>query len=79
MKHSYKYFSNTDCVYFPCHPYIDKDNFNCLFCYCPLHGFDECKGTPEVLKNGIKDCSNCIRPHLAENYEDIVNELITKL
>ena len=33
----YAYFSNTACEYYPCHPDADPDNFNCLFCYCPLY------------------------------------------
>ena len=35
MENSYKYFKNKDCKYFPCHKGL-SDEFNCLFCYCPM-------------------------------------------
>ena len=37
MSRNYSYFSHRECEYFPCHPGADPDNFNCLFCYCPLY------------------------------------------
>ena len=68
----YKYFQNTECEYFPCHKGADKDNFNCLFCYCPLYALgDKCGGNFTYLENGIKDCSDCLVPHKAENYDKI--------
>ena len=33
----YAYFCNRECEYFPCHKGADPENFNCLFCYCPLY------------------------------------------
>ena len=33
----YSYFSHKKCEYFPCHKGADPENFNCLFCYCPLY------------------------------------------
>ena len=33
----YSYFSHKNCEYFPCHKGADPENFNCLFCYCPLY------------------------------------------
>ena len=33
----YAFFQNRDCEYFPCHKVKDEENFNCLFCYCPLY------------------------------------------
>mgnify|MGYP000051950745 CR=1 FL=1 len=33
----YQFFCNRECEYFPCHKNADPDNFNCLFCYCPLY------------------------------------------
>lgn len=65
----YAYFSNRECEYFPCHPAADPDNFNCLFCYCPLYVLGErCGGSFVYLPNGHKDCSRCMVPHLRENY-----------
>ena len=68
----YSYFAHRECEYFPCHEGADKDNFNCLFCYCPLYVLGEnCGGDFLYLNNGIKDCSNCLWPHKRENYEEI--------
>jgi len=37
---------------------------NCLLCYCPRFYMGiECGGDFVILKNGVKDCSNCIKPH----------------
>ena len=68
----YSYFAHGECEYFPCHEGADKDNFNCLFCYCPLYVLGEnCGGDFLYLDNGIKDCSHCLWPHKRENYEEI--------
>ena len=32
----YTWFQNRDCEYFPCHKDVKEEEFNCLFCYCPL-------------------------------------------
>ena len=73
MNNSSRFFSNTECEYFPCHKTTDKDNFSCLFCYCPLYHMEHCTGKPEFLPNGIKDCSNCLLPHT--NYDAVINAL----
>lgn len=62
------------CRYFPCHPGSDPDNFNCLFCYCPLAPIINCGGSYTV-KDGIKDCSACVYPHRPENYDSIIQKL----
>lgn len=33
----YSYFSHKKCEFFPCHKNADSEDFNCLFCYCPLY------------------------------------------
>lgn len=72
MSKKYSCFTHRDCEYFPCHPDADPDNFNCLFCYCPLYLLgDKCGGNFVFLPNGCKDCSQCLYPHLRENYEEI--------
>ena len=76
MKHSekkhYSYFSNKECEYFPCHKNADPENFNCLFCYCPLYVLGEnCGGAFQYSAKGYKDCSKCLYPHRSENYERI--------
>ena len=73
---SYKYFENKECEYFPCHKGADSDNFNCLFCYCPLYALgEECGGNTTYLENGVKDCSNCTFPHNKDNYNKIMEKL----
>ena len=73
---NYKFFQNTKCEYFPCHKCSDQENFNCLFCYCPLYALGkDCGGAFTYTKEGIKDCSGCLRPHRRENYESITQDL----
>ena len=39
----------------------------CMFCYCPLYMLgDKCGGNFKYTPHGIKDCSNCILPHIKE-------------
>lgn len=75
---SYKFFCNRECEFFPCHKVENTEEFNCLFCYCPLYTLGkECGGNPVFLENGVKDCSNCTFPHKKQNYEKVI-ELIKK-
>lgn len=60
----YKFFQNKDCQFFPCHKMANIDNFNCLFCYCPLYMLGkDCGGNYIYSPGGIKDCSQCILTH----------------
>ena len=69
---NYKFFQNLECEYFPCHKGADRENFNCLFCFCPLYALgDKCGGNFTYTDSGIKDCSSCLRPHRKENYDAI--------
>lgn len=69
----YAFFNHKKCEYFPCHPTSDPDNFNCLFCYCPLYALgDQCGGNFQYLPNGFKDCSGCTFPHRRESYDAIM-------
>ena len=73
---NYDFFQNRQCEYFPCHEKADPENFNCLFCYCPLYALgDRCGGNFRYLENGIKDCSDCLKPHRKENYQKIVDAM----
>lgn len=73
---SYRYFQNRECEYFPCHQGADPENFNCLFCYCPLYALGEdCGGSFTHTKSGIKDCSRCLKPHRGENYDHIMEQM----
>lgn len=74
MDKNYKFFSHKKCEFFPCHK-IEGEEFNCLFCYCPLYALgDRCGGNFLYTENGIKDCSNCILPHKKENYDYIISK-----
>ena len=72
---SHRFFSNRACTYFPCHAGGDPETFNCLFCYCPLYFDKDCGGNGRRLASGVKDCSQCLRPHLPEAYDEILDRL----
>ena len=71
----YAYFSHKKCEYFPCHKGADPEDFNCLFCYCPMYQLPACPGSPTFMeKNGktIKVCTDCTFPHQPENYDKVI-------
>ena len=54
----YAFFQNRDCEYFPCHATKHPEDFNCLFCYCPLYALGRgCGGNFRYTEAGIKDLS----------------------
>ena len=72
----YSFFRHEKCEYFPCHKGVDPENFNCLFCYCPLYSKGrECGGNFRYTEKGIKDCSDCTVPHRRENYGLVISKL----
>lgn len=77
MKKKNYCFSNINCEYYPCHKGFLGKEFNCLFCYCPLYKLEKCPGNPIYRLNDKgqerKDCSECIFPHIPENYEKVVS------
>lgn len=77
---NYSFFSNSKCEYFPCHnaEKIGEENFNCLFCFCPLYDYEDCGGSYTYLENGNKDCSKCVLPHVRDNYGVIIERLKKK-
>lgn len=75
MKNNSAYFQNRECEFFPCHKTSDPEDFNCLFCYCPLYRMKECDGNYTATKTGIKDCSACLFPHRAENYPQVLQKI----
>ena len=76
MEHSYKFFSNKKCKYFPCHEGVGEDEFNCLFCFCPLVIMkDKCGGVFDYGENGIKNCMSCNLPHKPEYYDVVICKL----
>ncbi len=74
-KEDYKFFQHKKCEYFPCHKTNDPDNFNCLFCYCPLYMLKDKCGGNFIMNNGIKDCSNCLIPHSPGGYDYIMSKM----
>ena len=57
----YSFFQHTQCEFFPCHKTAKPEDFNCLFCYCPLYALgDKCGGNFAYVGDGIKDCSGCL-------------------
>lgn len=76
---NFKFFCNRECEFFPCHKVKDENQFNCMFCYCPLYALgDACGGNFKYTEAGIKDCSDCMIPHSPGGY-DHINEKFPKL
>lgn len=76
MKNSYKFFANKECEYYPCHKGLN--DFNCMFCYCPFYRDEKCLGNPKYINvkdKRIKDCSDCLFPHIPKNYDKIIEEI----
>ena len=72
----YSFIAHRECEYFPCHKGVPEEDFNCLFCYCPLYFTgDECGGRFTYTKKGIKNCIDCPIPHRRENYGYIIERL----
>ena len=70
----YQFFQNRQCEYFPCHKGVREEDFNCLFCFCPLYTLGQsCGGNCHYNEHGFKDCSNCAFPHQRHNYEKILD------
>lgn len=74
-EYDFSFVQNRACAYFPCHEIEDIEEFNCLFCYCPLYLISDCGGDFVFLANGVKDCSGCLVPHYRGNYSLIVDQL----
>lgn len=75
MSENYKFFQHKNCEYFPCHSKVKPEEFNCLFCYCPLYTIEGCGGNNSYHK-GIKICTACTKPHVRGGYNDIIERLI---
>jgi len=71
-----RFFQNTNCKYFPCHRIKNSNDFNCLFCYCPLYALGrDCGGAFYYTEKGVKDCTKCIFPHKRENYDPMLKKI----
>jgi len=70
------FFRNTACEFFPCHTSPGPENFNCLFCYCPLYALGErCGGAFHYTDRGVKSCVHCTLPHGEDGYAHILSRL----
>ena len=70
---NYSFMQNLKCEYFPCHKTSRPEDFNCLFCYCPLYALgDKCGGNFRYTEKGIKSCVECGFPHRYENYDALL-------
>lgn len=67
-------FTHKDCEYYPCHETINPNNFNCLFCFCPLYCLGKKCGGNYTYYNDLKDCSKCMLPHLQDSYGYIMDK-----
>ena len=75
MENSYRFYQNRECEYFPCHKVSNEEEFNCLFCFCPLYALGSgCGGKCSYTKEGIKDCSACLLPHSPTGYDYITDK-----
>lgn len=76
MSENYKFVQNRKCEYFPCHKVKNEEEFNCLFCYCPLYMLkDQCGGNFTYTGNGIKNCSECTLPHSKGAYDHVMSKM----
>ncbi|SHK26621.1 Cysteine-rich small domain-containing protein [Hathewaya proteolytica DSM 3090] len=75
MSENYKFVQHTKCEFFPCHKGVANEDFNCLFCYCPLYTLgSKCGGNFTYNERGIKDCSKCAIPHSKNGYQYIMSK-----
>ena len=73
MEQNHRFFQNRACEFFPCHKGVAEEDFNCLFCYCPLYALGRrCGGNYEYTQNGVKSCMNCAFPHVKQHYDRIL-------
>lgn len=78
---NYKFSQNRKCEFFPCHKVKNEDEFNCLFCYCPLYMLkDKCGGNFKYTR-GVKDCSACLIPHSKGGFDHVMSKMamVTKI
>ncbi len=72
---NFKFVQNKKCEYFPCHKGVKKEDFNCLFCFCPLYMLGDKCGGNYIINSGIKDCTNCTIPHSKGGYDYIMTKM----
>lgn len=75
---STSFFVNRACKSFPCHN-VPENEFNCMFCYCPLYDLKDCGGEYYYNDKGIKNCKDCGFPHFRDNYPKVIKKLKEKM
>ena len=76
MSQNYRFFANKECEYFPCHEGVPEEEFNCLFCYCPLYFLgSDCGGGFEYTEKGVKNCTGCSFPHHKDHYDLMIGKI----
>ena len=71
----YAFTQNKECEFFPCHRTDKPEDFNCLFCYCPLYALGtKCGGNFRITEDGLKDCTNCLLPHARSGYGYVIGK-----
>ena len=71
----FSFFQHKDCEFFPCHETDRPEDFNCLFCYCPLYTLGSaCGGSCAWLPGGVKDCGGCLVPHERNSYSYVASK-----
>ena len=69
----YSFYQHRQCEYFPCHRGVPEEDFNCLFCYCPLYALGKgCGGNCRYTAQGVKSCMDCAVPHRWEHYDRVI-------
>ncbi|MBQ2699938.1 MAG: cysteine-rich small domain-containing protein [Clostridia bacterium] len=69
----YQFFQHRECEYFPCHASVAREDFNCLFCYCPLYCLGkQCGGRFFYDSKGRKVCRDCTFPHQRNSFDSIM-------
>jgi len=80
MMASSSFFQNRACEHFPCHEGVADDEFNCLFCYCPLYALgDRCGGSFRYSQSGVKICTDCTLLHVGDEGAEIVKRRFPEL
>ena len=53
-KEGFDFFQNRACEYFPCHKGVADEDFNCLFCYCPLYLLGDAEAILSICQMVLK-------------------------
>lgn len=63
---AYSFTQHTACEFFPCHKTGHPEDFNCLFCYCPLYTLgSKCGGNFRYLETASRTAPTACCPTAA--------------